>query len=304
MHDDPHDRIKLATVSAPDLPAAERAWVDSLGYLVEGRGLIDRAQASSWQTPRQEGRRYTVLAPRSGARAFIRLVEGETPDDHRSLALLSWGLPTPGWSALELTVRDADALFSQLQWSGFTILGGPRLPELSDRIYPMLVQGPAGEVLVLNEVRSDDAGGDLPRAESFVDRLFTVVLAASDVDAAFEFYRRLGFEAADPGETAQPAVRDAFGFGPARRRLTAGGAGRGVHLEIGQLPTETPSRPAADGMLPPAAACVSFMVDSLDGVGISWLGPPTERAELPYHGRRVATCRGTAGELIELIEAS
>ena len=46
---------------------------------------------------------------------------------------------------------------------------------------------------------------------------------------------------------------------------------------------------------------VSYAVQSLDTVKAEPLGPVVARPESPYDGRRAATFRGAAGELVELI---
>ncbi len=289
----------MATVSAVDLGAAERAWRERLGYQVRDRGVVDRQLAQAWDAPRQEGRSYVLMTPASGKEVFIRLVEGEAPaagsaSPRRSL----------GWSALEITVEDCDALDAKLRGSELEILGEPRHLELSPEIYPMQVQGKAEEVIYLTEIRGDTPAFNLPRARSFVDHLFIVVLAAADLDPVADFYqRRLGFDRGATFEMTYRMINDAFGF-PADRRhwVTTAGIGRDVCLEIDRYPEGTPPRAAAPGMLPPATAAVSFTVDELDDG--PWLAAPHERREIPYDGQRMAACVGAAGELVELIEGS
>jgi hypothetical protein len=43
-------------------------------------------------------------------------------------------------------------------------------------------------------------------------------------------------------------------------------------------------------------------VRSLDGLKLDWITPPAVHDGLAYGGKRAATVRGPAGELIELIE--
>ena len=297
MEDSRHGQIEAATIVASELEETERFWLERLAYRVRDRGTIDAALASSWGAPAQSGRPYVLLEPESGTEVFVRLVEGAVPPDVAPRRTL-------GWAALELTVRDADAVFESLQRSGVTIIGEPEELEFTDKIYPMQIESPSGEVLYLNEVRGNLPDIDLPRAVSFVDHIFIVILAAADLDEALAFYRdRLGFEQGQAYEIPYKVINDAFGFDPQQRhRLVATRVGRRVNVEIDEYPEGTSKRPAAAGMLPPAAAMISFAVESLDDIGVLWLGAPAVRDEAPYHGRRVATCRGVAGELIELIE--
>jgi hypothetical protein len=55
-------------------------------------------------------------------------------------------------------------------------------------------------------------------------------------------------------------------------------------------------------MLPPGNALVTLAVDSLDTLALDWIAPPAICEGLPYDGRRAATVRGPAGELLELVE--
>ena len=47
---------------------------------------------------------------------------------------------------------------------------------------------------------------------------------------------------------------------------------------------------------------VSYTVTDLDSLDIDFFSPPQILEHAPYNGRRVAACRGNAGELVELIE--
>jgi len=137
----------------------------------------------------------------------IRLVECESHGDpFRPLRHY-------GWAALEITIRDADALFAGLTASPFEIIGPPRPLEGMAAIYPGQVVGPDGEVLYLNEVRSDLSDYDLPRADSFVDHIFIVVLAARDLESSLAFYESaLAFERGDRYEIPIEVLNRAFDF--------------------------------------------------------------------------------------------
>lgn len=290
----------MATVSAPDLGATERAWAHRLGHKVVDRGVIDDDLARSWEAPGQKGRPYTLLTPASGAEVYIRLVEGVHGPEGGAPPRTSLG-----WAALELTVQDADALCAELRGSEFEIIAEPQLLNFTDKIYPMQAVGLAGEVLYLNEVRGDLPSFDLPPAKTFVDHIFIVILAAPDLDKALDFYRsQLGLERGDTYDIPYKVINDAFGLPPDQHhQLATAGLGRDVFIEIDQYPEGTPPRGATPGMLPPATAAVSFTAEDIDSLKVPWISRPSERQEVPYGGRRVGTCRGAAGELIELIEA-
>ena len=61
-------------------------------------------------------------------------------------------------------------------------------------------------------------------------------------------------------------------------------------------------RPVMRGELPPGIALTSFAVKNLDALKLDWISPPAARQGAAYAGKRSATARGPAGELIELIE--
>ena len=85
--------------------------------------------------------------------------------------------------------------------------------------------------------------------------------------------------------------------------MTMTRAGRLPGTEVDQYPDATIVRPRTIGELPPGNAAISLMVRSLDAVGAPFLTPPARRDGPLYTGRRTACVVGTAGELIELIEA-
>ena len=78
--------------------------------------------------------------------------------------------------------------------------------------------------------------------------------------------------------------------------------GRDVNNEIDEYPEGTTERPCTPGLLPPGIAMVSYTVTDLDSLDIDFFSPPQILEHAPYNGRRVAACRGNAGELVELIE--
>ena len=294
---DGEGRIKMATVSAPDLNACERAYVDHLGYEVVERGVINEELAKSWEAPGQAGSPYIIVGPESGAKVYIRFVENDPVPGYKPLS-------TFGWNAIEITVQDADKLHEQLKSSPFEIIGVPTYLDFSDAIYPMQVVGPAGEVIYLNQVNGSLPDYDLPLARSFVDHIFIMILATPDMQTGVDFYREaLGWSQGNSYEVAYSVINDAFNF-PADRKhkLSMNCVGRIVNNEVDQYPPETTERPKKEGMLPPGIATVSYITQSLDKVNAPFITDPATHDGQPYEGRRTATCRGSTGELVELIE--
>ena len=295
-----HGHIAASTVTAPDLRTAEAFYRDVLGYAPAHRGRIAAPLAAAWGAPAQAGTRYVALAPTSGRMGIVRLVERiEPPKPYRPVG-------TFGWLALEITVQDADALHRRLaDDSRVEILGPPRELEFTDRIYPMQAVGPAGEVLYLNEVRGSLPDYDLPIAESFVDQVFIVVLAAPDLDAALAHYvDPLGFTPGNEYNVPYSVINQAFSLpDDTPHRLSMACVGRRVAVEIDQYPQGTEERPCAEGALPPGLAMVSFTTERRIADLDHLVGPPVERRESPYGGRLAAVTLGAAGERIELIQA-
>jgi len=73
-------------------------------------------------------------------------------------------------------------------------------------------------------------------------------------------------------------------------------------IELDEYPDSIVSREIADGHLPPSTSVVSFFVDSLDAIDVTWREKPTAIEAFPYNGRKVGVTVGVAGEWIELVE--
>ena len=291
-----HGRIEVVTLSCPDLDTTVAAYVEVLEQRLVARGSVDTELATAWGVPPLAGRSMALLEPPSDSGFYLRLIEGPRPTVPPRT--------THGWAALELSVRDADALHRRLTDDPrFRVLAAPRpLPGLP-QIYPMQAEGPAGEVLYLNEIRGQLPDHDLPVAQCEIDRVFIVVLGAPDLDQAVDFYvDGLSFDAADAYEIPIGVLNDAFGqSADTRYRLQTTSVGRRLNVEVDQFPEMAVPRPVQKGELPAAMAMVSFAVDSLDGLPSPAVGPSLSRPEAPYLSRRAVVCRGAAGEWVELI---
>jgi len=295
---DGEGRIKCATVSATDVGAVMDSYRDFFGYkLVEDR-LVSKSQAKSWGTPEMAGCRQVVMAPDSGAQVFIRIVENDDMPDYQPLK-------SYGWNAIEITVRDVEALHENLKKAPFDIIGVPTWLDFSDKIYPMQAVGAANEVFYLNQVRGNLPDYDLPMARSFVDQVFIMILATPDMDDAIKFYtENFGWNQGNAYFVKYSTINDAFDLPeetPHHLSMTC--VDRIVNNEVDQYPPETVERPCAPGRLAPGIAMTSFIVEDIDRVTAKMISDPVRIDIAPYNGRRSACCIGNAGELIEVIEA-
>lgn len=272
--------IRGVTLTASDLSAVEAAWTGWMGYRVVHRGPIPEAVARAWDAPALTGRPILVMGPESGAPTYLRFVEQATPDDGRPRH-------AQGWTAVELTVQDSDALYERLKDSPFRVAGPPRTVPTYSYLRAMQAVGPAGEHLNLTWIT--EPRPDLAVARSFVDRCFITVMGVPDLPAALEFYATTFGNAASP-------IRQLPQF-----KLAVVVLNDGAKIEIDEQ-AGPPPRPRAPGGLPPGLAMTTFECADFDRYAGRLIAPAVPAAFEPYPGRRVGVMAGAAGELIELIE--
>lgn len=281
-----------------DLERAIGGYRDTLGLKLVETGRITQSLAVSWGAPDIAGRGYAVLQPQSESDSFLRLVEQPA---------CSGFFPTTtfGWAAYELTAQDAFGWPQRLAGSSFEVIGLPR--EIVGLPYFVALQalGPGREMIYLNEVRADTPTTDLPKADSPVDRIFIVILAAPDRQAAVDWYiQKLQLE---PGETHRieyTMINKAFGLPVGTQStLTMIQKGRMPIVEIDEYPAQAGTRPQHDGMLPPGNSLVTLTVGSVAALDLDWLAPPEVRSGAIYGGCLAGTVRGPAGELLELVSS-
>lgn len=145
--------LRHATLIVADAQLMVQAYA-ALGLVVVERSVLGDEQAQAWGQAQLAGLGVTWLAP-VGAAPLLRLIE------------LPGTLPRPtrfshGWLALELLVRDVDALAPRLADSGFRIVGAPADLAFSPSIRAMQVTGPAGEMLYLTQVKLPVPPFELP----------------------------------------------------------------------------------------------------------------------------------------------
>lgn len=292
-----HGSILGGTIATPDLAGSLEDYGGRLGLEVVEQAPLPADLAASWGCPAAAGAPSAVLRPASGAPCWLRLVEQPLPADF---------VPTPtfGWAAFELTVQDVYGWPDRLKRSGFTVVGPPKAIPGMPQFVPMQVTGRGREMIYLNEVHGDMPTSDLPRAASPTDHIFIVILATPDRAASVAWFKdTLGLDEGGSYTIEYTMINAAFAAPPGTpTTITMVQHGRRPIVEVDQYPPAATARATPPGRLPPGNALVTLAVADLDAVRAPFLSPQIVRHGPLYEGRRAATLRGLAGELIELVE--
>ena len=288
----PIGTVTVATADPAALAVEYERW---LGYGVVERRAVSEAEARAWGAPGVAGRPQVLLAPAGRGDSYLRFVESRRPPGYVPLRHL-------GWNAAEHIVQDCDAVARQLAGSPFEIIGPPADLSFSDQIRAMQVRGPADEVLYLTQIKSKLPIFDTPDAEYPVDRVFIVILGGATMEGLQDAYAsRFGVPRAPVIPSKISVLANAYGAPADTLYSIAALPLRGQSfIEADAMPAAAEPRPCLPGELPPAIAIVSFEAETLPA-GVEWLAPPAALPGLPYRGRLAGTCRGPAGELVEVI---
>jgi len=280
--------LRAATLSTPDPAAAARRYQEWFGYQPVESGAVSLELAASWGAPAMAGRRYDVVAPESGVPVFLRFVEATPAPEFRPLRSFGWG-------AIELCVRDVQAVHDRMKVSPFEVIGPPRALDGAPAIWPMQVQGPDGEVVFLTEIRADEPGARLPRAVSAVDCLFIAVLACQNLAATRAWFaERLGLSGGAEFALAYTTLSRAFGLDITHKhKIAVLGHGEDAFLQLDQYPEAATPRTVSSGELPPGVAMVSFALPGLQ--------TGARHAGVIYGGQPSEVCRTPEGALVEVI---
>jgi len=289
-------RIKMATVGASDLTSFREWYPEWLGYEVIEDSTVSPEMAASWGAPYSAGRPFVLLRPESKTDVYVRAVEVDAVPGYQ--AMTTWG-----WNSIEIIVDDVYALYERIKDGPFEIIGEPHsLGGGFASIHAMQVKGANEEILYLTCETGDRETSSLPIPGSFVDRIFIMILAGSNIKTAMNFYANtFGMSSQGPwnfnlgmAAKAQNLPEDStFPLG-----LTAARE-RGNSIEHDGYPAATTGpRLRAPGQLPPGVAMTTFNVDTLDNLGVSFITDPITE----YGDNRSATFIGPATELVELIE--
>jgi len=279
--------LRAATLVAPDPAASARRYQEWFGYREVEAGQVSVELAAMWGAPAMAGRPYRVIGPASGASVFLRFVAGGIPESYAPLRSFGWG-------AIELCVQDVRSVFERMRPSPFAVIGPPKALDGAPAIWPMQVRGPDGEVVFLTEIRADEPGARLPRAECAVDRLFIAVLACADIVATRAWFgARLGLSGGADFELAYTTLSRAFGLDVStKHRIAVLGHQGDAFLQLDQYPPGATARACLDGELPPGVAMISFAAEVARGAA---------HAGIVYGGGRSEICRTPDGGLVELI---
>ena len=289
-------QVTAVTIIVQDLALSEKAYGEWLDYRIVEKSAVSDALAATWDTPAMVDLPMALLAPASGSDFRLRLIEAPATAGFAPLQC-------HGWNAVELLVRDPDALAARLAGSPFTILGAPYDLSPDGSARAMQVLGPSGEVLYLTRLQGDHAEF-FGTAQSEVDRAFIIVAGGLDHTAMQRFY----------GETlGQPIVpSDGFAITVLSRAnglpvdtiypLASARLDQKFSFELDGYPEPTRPRPRNKGALPPGIAMVSVSVADLSAVPLRWRAPPAVPDTKFYAGHRAAVTQGGAGEWLEFIE--
>jgi hypothetical protein len=291
--------IVMVTLLVPQLAPVETAYRQALDYQPVHRGSVSREQAQLWAAPAMGGRPFVILGPASGRPVYLRFIE-----DAPGTAPPPAAGTTHGWNAVELLVKDPDALAAHLP-PPFQVVGQPRnLWAAPDAPRAMQALGPAGELLYFTRVIPSAFREPMRPAESPVDRVFIVVVGGPSMAALRDFYSAtLGLPAGKPAPFPITTLSRALGLPLATTYpLATVPLPRDFLIELDEYPATAKPRATAPGSLPAGVAMVSFGTTDLGATAADWRAPPARLGEFPYSGQVAAVTVGTAGEWVELIE--
>ena len=170
-----------ATLIVGDLAPVTRAYA-ALGFTAHDAGTVESRQADAWGHAALAGCAVRWLTAPGRDAPLLRLIKrpGTPPRPTRL---------SHGWMALELLVRDVDALAPQVTAAGFEIVGPPADLDVSPAIRALQAIGPAGEMLYLTQVKAPVPPFAIPLSSALppsapIGPLFIAVLATPSREVA------------------------------------------------------------------------------------------------------------------------
>lgn len=291
-------RFRVATIAAPDLARVEQDYTRYLGYVVRERGKVSAALAASWDAPRAAGRPYLLMSSEAHPDVYIRAVRAPAVPGYQPIT-------THGWNSIEIVVENTDATYERFRGSPFKVIGEPANLKGYPSIRAFQVEGRSGEVLYLTSETGDRSKSPLPPPGGAIGRPFIMVLGGPDIQAMIGWYSTwFGLTAGPVRPSPIGVVQRAQGLGPevGTPLTTMRLARQGNLFELDGYGANARFRPRVPGDLPPGVAITTVSVRSLDALRVPLITPPAVHAGLAYGGRRAATARGAAGELLEIVE--
>ena len=253
--------IAHATLIIADATPLVRAYA-ALGVVVLKRSSIDAATAQRWRQPQLAGAAVTEIGTYGST--LLRLIE----QPQVTARPTRYG---HGWLALEILVRDVDALAAPAAAAGFEIVGAPADLELSPHLRAMQLVGPAGEMLYLTQVKAPVPPFDLPLStgidpEHNVGRLFIAVMSTPSRDAVINACAHLDARACLQFETKVTVLNRALGRAINTRWPLATLQWAGASLfEIDEVIDDQVAR-AHEGTMPMGLAWVSMQGGEADAL--------------------------------------
>ena len=302
-------RFRVATISAPDLGRVEQDYGRYLDYRVRERGRVAAELAQSWGAPRMAGRPYVLMSSDAAPDVYVRAVRSTAARQYRPLT--TWG-----WNAIEIVVDDTDGTYRRFTTGlpaaniPFKVIGEPANLSGYPSIRAFQVEGRSREVLYLTSETGDRSKSPLPPPNGPIGRVFIMVVAGPDVDAMVDWYASTFNLLKNPVRQRPVGVlQRAQGLPPDRTLplTTMRLAQQGNLLELDGYSEVGKPRAVRRGELPPGVAITTMSVRNLDEIRLDektqrFIAAPRVHAGLAYGGRRSATLRGAAGELVELVE--
>jgi len=244
-----------ATLIAAD-PAPLLAAYAAFGLAPTSDRPVPAAVAQAWGRPALAGRRLLELAaPGSATLLRVLVVPGAVPRPTRF---------SHGWLALEILVRDVDALEAPARAAGFEVVGAPADLEMSPNLRAMQLVGPVGEMLYLTQVKAPVPPFDLPLSSHLppacaLGPLFIAVMSTPSRAAALAACVPLRPVSTLQFETKVTVLNRALGRPLATRWPLATVALAGQCLfEIDEVQHAAVQPPADPGELPGGLAWISL----------------------------------------------
>tara|TARA_B100001250_G_scaffold378088_1_gene367675 strand:+ start:490 stop:1368 length:879 start_codon:yes stop_codon:yes gene_type:complete len=290
----------MVTMLVTNLNVTEEAYDEYLDYELVSQGVIDESLAEVWGAEGMVGHPYIVMQPSSGEPVYLRFIEEEEKMNYRPMG-------THGWNSTEILVQNPDQLATELESSPFEIIGMPYdLYPTPDAPRAMQVLGPSDEVLYLTRIIPEGSGFNLGSAQSYVDRVFIMVLGGPSMEALQDYYKTsFGMpvtEASDWTIGVLSRMNDLPDDSVFPLALVEFEENFLIELDEWNNGDIFESREVKEGHLPPSTSMVSFSTTSIDQINVEWKHEPQQIDVFPYNGSKVGVTVGIAGEWIEIIE--
>jgi len=298
--------IAAGTIAVPNVEEMVSTYRQGLGYVEHWRGTISEETARFWGTPAMAGRAAAVVGPPDLKTGLIRFVE--LGDDFQYVPSHT----TLGWTALEVRVRNVDAMVEQLAKTSIKHTGGPadlKFGSGPPTLRAVQFEGPAGEAIYFTQDLQFDRAKIIGRNN--VGGIFLQTLVAVPYLPTRDFYlKTLAMQLRVEARFPRAKVAETFGVDKSIfYKMASVRAPQYCAIQVDEYPDITPARPAAPGCLPPAACMSTLAVRDIDLVAhaLNGAGVPFTRTDSaampPGLGGRALACRGYSGEFVEFVES-